>query len=176
MLLILLGPSGSGKTTQAEILKRSYNFKKIVTYTTRSIREGEKNHESYNFINKGQFEDKIKKNFFFEYTIYANNYYGTSKESIVNAAKSSDNFVLTVDGNGAKVLKEKIPCTTIYLEIPKEIIFKRLMARGEKREIVEKRIKISENYRDLSDYVIDGTNSVQNITEEILKIYKKIRA
>ena len=50
------------------------------------------------------------------------------------------------------------------------------MARGEKKEIVEKRIKISENYRDISDYVIDGTNSVQNITEEILKIYKKIRA
>ena len=175
MLLILLGRSGSGKTTQAELLKKFYNFKKIITYTTRLPREGEINHLSYNFLSKSQFEDKIKEDFFFEYTIYANNYYGTSKESIVNAGKSSDNFVLTVEGNGAKLSTEKIPCTTIYLEIPKEITLKRLIERGEKKEVIEKRIKISENYRDISDYVIDGTKSIENINEEILKIYKKIR-
>ena len=41
-LYIITGPSGVGKTTVAmELLKRRPTLKKVVTCTTRSIREGE---------------------------------------------------------------------------------------------------------------------------------------
>ena len=47
MIYILAGPSGSGKTTQANILSKRDDFKRIITCTTRPMRDGEVNGIDY---------------------------------------------------------------------------------------------------------------------------------
>ena len=46
-LLVLCGKSGSGKTTTAMILQRKLGLKRVVTYTTRQKRKGEKDGIDY---------------------------------------------------------------------------------------------------------------------------------
>ena len=55
-MLVLIGASASGKTEIAKILIKDYNFKKMVTTTTRRKRKGEINKVDYNFITLNKFE------------------------------------------------------------------------------------------------------------------------
>ena len=54
-MLILVGHSASGKTEIANELKRDYDMKKIITYTTRPIRVNEVNGIDYHFVTEEEF-------------------------------------------------------------------------------------------------------------------------
>ena len=73
-MLILVGPSASGKTEATKILIEKYNLKKLVTYTTRSMRVHEVNGKDYHFITKEEFINKMKEkdvyNLFINLEIY----------------------------------------------------------------------------------------------------------
>jgi len=75
--LIFVGPSGAGKTYLSEKLQKS-GFKLEVSYTTRPIRENEKDGVDYKFISKFEFEQAIAYGQMYEWTQYGENYYGTS--------------------------------------------------------------------------------------------------
>ena len=81
-MLILIGPSASGKTEIVKILIKNYSMEKLVTYTSRPMRVGEIKDKDYHFIEKNDFEERIKNNFFFEHVEYNGNYYGTAKEDL----------------------------------------------------------------------------------------------
>ena len=81
-MLILVGPSASGKTEVVKKLISEHGMKKLVTYTSRSMRVGEINHVDYHFLERADFEGKIKEGFFLEYVEYNGNYYGTSFEGL----------------------------------------------------------------------------------------------
>ncbi len=79
-IFVISGHSGAGKTTIAyEILKQEKNIEKVVTCTTRKIRDKEKNGVDYNFVSKKEFEQWIKEDKLTEYEKYAGNYYGYKK-------------------------------------------------------------------------------------------------
>lgn len=170
MLFLILGSSGSGKTTQKEILTTKYGFKKITTYTTRKKREGEKDGVDYFFLSREEFLKKVEENFFFEYTTYCDNFYGTSKSSIEAASKSREKYILIVESHGAEVIKKELEAKAIYIKIPKSIIRSRLLKRGDDESSIKNRMVDLENYRKICDYVIDGTLPIESVTEEILKI------
>ena len=92
-MIILVGASASGKSVVVKKMIEKYNFKKVVTYTTRDIRVGEVNDVDYHFVSCEDFLNKKNNNFFLETAFYNNNYYGTAYEDI-----SSDK-VLIVDDN-----------------------------------------------------------------------------
>ena len=62
-MICILGKTCSGKTTIVDELVKNYGFKKITTYTTRPMREGEINHKDYHFINNKEFMNKIREDF-----------------------------------------------------------------------------------------------------------------
>lgn len=69
MIVVLLGKTSSGKDTVCnQLIQKGY--KKLVTYTTRPMRPGEVEDETYHFISKEEFETLISKDFFAEYTSY----------------------------------------------------------------------------------------------------------
>lgn len=51
--------SGSGKTTIAHQLE-THGFERLITTTTRSMREGEVNHHDYHFVSKEEFKISIR--------------------------------------------------------------------------------------------------------------------
>ena len=100
MLVILSGVSGSGKDTiKKEIVKRMDNVKTIPSLTTRPPRENDVPGETYIFISKEDFEDKIKNNEIYEYDIHHNHYYGTYKKILSDKAQTGI-IIKDIDVNG----------------------------------------------------------------------------
>ena len=89
MLVILSGVAGAGKDTiKKELIKRMENVISLPSYTSRPIRNGDVEGETYNFVSKEKFEEMIKNGEFYEYDIHHNNYYGTSRKLLNEKIKS----------------------------------------------------------------------------------------
>lgn len=136
MLVILSGVAGAGKdTVKREIIKRMEQVKTIPSYTTRAPREGDIPGETYIFVTKEEFEEKIKTGEVYEHDIHHNHYYGASKSYIQKMAKESI-VIKDYDVNGTenlvKLLKEEIKVVTIFLKVPKQELEERLRTRIDK--------------------------------------------
>lgn len=77
---VFIGPSGSGKTSLAEAVFQPEQ--KIITYTNRSPRPGEKDQVDYYFVSDDTFNQMIKRDEFAEWDQYAQHKYGSSKAEI----------------------------------------------------------------------------------------------
>lgn len=173
-MLILVGPSASGKTEVVKLLISKYGMKKLVTYTSRSMRIGEINHVDYHFLERSDFEEKIKNNFFLEYVEYNGNYYGTSYEGL-----DADKVVI-LEPSGLKhyirEAREKIKIC--YITCCKEIREERMIKRGDSKENIEKRlvnddIVFSNELNDLADWVIvDEKYTLLELTDIVYNLYK----
>lgn len=103
MIVVLVGASGTGKSTIEKVLSEQFNYSKIISYTTRSPRMNEVNHEDYHFISNEEFNQMKDNNLFAEYDIYSQNrQYGGLKEDY-NIDK---NIVCVLTPNGLRQLKK----------------------------------------------------------------------
>lgn len=110
-LFLIVGPSGSGKGTVIERIKSRYpGFVYPVSYTTREMRDGEKDGGSYHYISRDEFEKMIKNGDFLEYAVvHSDNYYGTSKKDILEPLKGGAVVVREVDIQGFNSIKNIVP-------------------------------------------------------------------
>ena len=179
MLVILSGVAGAGKDTiKKEIIKRMDNVKSIPSLTTRPPREGDVIGETYIFLSKEEFEEKIKNDEIYEYDIHHNHYYGTSKK-ILNEESQSGIIIKDIDVNGTETLKETlkdVKIVTIFLRVPKEELRHRLENRVDKpseQEIILRlnRFDYEESKIGLYDYVLKNNDleKTVNIIEEIIR-------
>ena len=179
MLVILSGVAGAGKDTiKKEIIKRMDNVKSIPSLTTRAPREGDVPGETYIFLSKEEFEEKIRNDEVYEYDIHHNHYYGTSKK-VLNEASKTGIIIKDIDVNGTEILKntlKDIKVVTIFLRVPKEELRARLQNRADRPsegEIILRlnRFDYEESKIGLYDYVLknDNLEKAVGIIEEIIK-------
>ena len=57
-ILIITGKTASGKNAIVNELTTKYGFKQLTTFTTRPMRNGEVNGETYHFVNTDDFMQK----------------------------------------------------------------------------------------------------------------------
>ena len=131
-----------------------------VSYTTRRPRGNEKPGESYVYISRREFEDRIARNEFLEHAEVFGNYYGTHREVLEQARMEGKDLILDIDVQGARQLRERIPeAVTIFILPPsRDILEQRLRARSEDaEEVIQRRLKEAadeiRNYKQY-DYVI----------------------
>ncbi len=142
-LYIIAAASGTGKTSLAEALARTLEKIKIsVSHTTRPIGANEKADLSYFFVTKAEFEKLIAKQAFLEYANVFGYYYGTSKKAVEDHLHAGFDVILDIDWQGARLVRERIACTTIFLLPPS---YAELRTRLEKRKredslIIEERL------------------------------------
>ena len=174
-MIILLGASASGKTEVAKELVKNYNFKKVVTYTTRDLRVGEVDGRDYHFISAESFKNKIDEVFFFEYVNYNGNFYGTAKSDL------TIDSVVILEPNGFKAYREStLPnIVSFYLESDEEHRINWMRKRGDSEEKISSRIindRISFNESNIKgiNYVLNSNDlSIEELTKEVNDIYKK---
>lgn len=182
MRLVLMGEIASGKDYIRNYLVENYGFKKIVTYTTRPMRDGEVDGETYHFLSKEEFLKRKEQGFFLEVqeynTEYGIWYYGTSKESCLE-----DNTVIILDKDGWIEYSKIAKNYSIFLSSPqKEERFYRALIRHNKvdrgtleevyRRINTDREKFQDIY-DMVDFVVpqfyneDTINVLEYVLEKI---------
>ncbi|MBI3470450.1 MAG: guanylate kinase [Candidatus Solibacter usitatus] len=145
IVFIISAPSGSGKSTLVHrLLKETPGLIFSISYTTRPARGTEKEGESYHYIGREEFEQRIAADEFLEWAQVFGNYYGTHRGALERAGREGADLVLDIDVQGAAQLKKKIPeAVAIFILAPsRAVLEKRLRARSEDSDqVIERRLR-----------------------------------
>ena len=177
IMVILSSPSGAGKTTISKKIQQKYqNFKISVSHTTRKPRPNEIEGIDYYFVNEDDFEKKIKDNEFYEHAKIFGNYYGTSKQSVIDLLKKKNDVLFDIDWQGTQQLSKfkELNLLKIFILPPsKEELKKRLIQRNQdKPDVVEERLKAYDTdsaHKKDYDFVVINDN-LDNCFKEVENI------
>lgn len=160
MLFVVSAPAGSGKTTLTQMLVDEFPCViESVSFTTRSVREGEVEGKHYHYIGRQQFEEMIAGGSFLEHATIYGDCYGTSREWVEEKRNQGKHVVLVIDTQGAAQVKTKCEATFIFILPPsfEELRARLTKRRTETKEAIERRldwarkeVKAAQNY----DYII----------------------
>ena len=174
---ILSSPSGAGKTSIARnIISKDKNIQLSVSYTTRKKRKNENDGLDYEYISKNSFEEKIKKNYFLEWAIVFENYYGTSREKVQKVIAEGKDVLFDIDWQGAQQLSKNksFDLVKIFILPPSNnSLENRLNARAQDTQIEVKK-RMSQANDEIShymeyDYIIIN-NDLEVASNEVLNI------
>ncbi len=155
-LVILSGPSGVGKDTVLDAWRAAdSNVVRVVAYTTRPMRPGERDGIDYHFVSREAFQRRIGEGAFLEYKEVHKNFYGTPTEAMEALLAEGRVTVLKIDVQGALAVIPKRPnAMSVFLMPPSlEELERRLRDRGtDSEEVVQLRIKNARAEMELSKY------------------------
>jgi guanylate kinase len=184
-VFVVSAPSGSGKSTLVrQALERDKRLLFSVSFTTRAPRGGERPGESYHYIGRSEFEERLAKQEFLEHAVvFGRDFYGTHISVLEQARAQDRDLLLDIDVQGARQLKERIPdAVTIFILPPsREILEKRLRARGDVEEDVLRR-RLAEAAKEIAnsgeyDYqIVNHEDAVEESTQLLLAIVAAERA
>jgi len=169
-MIILIGESASGKSTVEKQLVNC-GYSKIVSYTTRPMRDGETDGVDYHYISKEDFSYHLKINFFAEYTMYNGWYYGIAHEDCL------DNSICVVEPHGFRQLLkiEDLHIKSFYIKVPERVRLKRMVDRGDNLMEVFRRIFSDQGLFQFIDkevdYVVENI-AVNDCLQEVLNKIK----
>lgn len=136
-IVIITGVSGSGKTTISKIFPLE---RRLVSYTTRQPRPGEKDGIDYYFITKKQSEEIENSENSFEKTIFAGNHYGLTIDEVLDKSESWKYPTVLVaeagfyddvsEKNGEFFYKDEYPIRPIIVKSENHKIISAIKERG----------------------------------------------
>ena len=144
LIFVLSAPAGTGKTTLAQMLCKEFScVVESISYTTRKMREGEKEGEHYHFISEKEFEKRKSAGDFLESASFLGNHYGTSRSQVEEYLKKGKHVILVIDTQGAEELRGKVEATSIFISPPSldELKLRLLRRRTETPEAIAKRLE-----------------------------------
>ena len=138
IIVILSSPSGAGKTSLVKEISSKNNFSISISHTTRKPRSNEKNGIDYHFVTLEVFKKIISEQKFLEYAKVFKNYYGSSKDNVIEKLDNGENIIFDIDWQGTEQIKQKklkYKIITIFILPPsREELFKRLLNRDSNDE------------------------------------------
>ena len=184
-IFIIAGPTNAGKDTIMKqlLLDKSLNLSKIITSTSRHIRNGETDGIDYYFYTKAKFEDMIAKNDFFEWALVHNEYKKKKKKSIYENRFNERDLILQVDIQGFLKLKQSLnpqrhKLVGIFIMPPSmEELKRRMKIRNTETDPtdIETRLKNAEieiKNKDIFDYIVINDDLTKCI-DEVKNIIRK---
>lgn len=184
-MIILLGKSASGKDTVVnKLIHNYYGYEKIITWTTRPMRPGEKQDLTYHFTDDEDFEEKIEEGFFAEWkkynSVFGTWYYGTAVQDITN---NPNNKIIILTPSGYEDIKEYInneEILSVYLDSSLRTLYKRLKFRGDNPKEIKRRllhdIKDFKGIKNKVNVVIkNNTRDLDELTELIKDMHDIVK-
>jgi len=174
IIIILSSPSGAGKTTISKILASKKNYKISVSHTTRKPRPNEVNGKDYHFVDQENFKSLIDKEEFLEHAKVFNNYYGTTKTSVIEELEKGKNVIFDIDWQGTEQIKKKklkYKLITFFILPPsKKVLFERLSNRDMKDKLI-----VEERMREFKKDILHwGNYNYVVINDDLEKCYAEI--
>lgn len=186
-IILLAGFSACGKDTTADALVES-GFNKVISHTTRPIRDNETAGESYHFSTKNKFLSLVTSGEIFEYRVYNTLvdgkedtwYYGTASTSIDDDSP----YVCVIDIQGVKAFKDRYGdrVVSFYLEVNDDIRKERSKIRGnfdktewDRRLADDKSLYPKEVIDEHMEYVIQDTE-LKDVLNSITSTLKDLNA
>ena len=119
-MIIVVGPSGVGKSSFVEkITGEDSKILDVITYTTRSMRDGESEGQPYHFVTESRFQELVGKGFFIEWAQVHGKHYGTPRDQIDGALQEGRPVIMDVDVQGARTFQQKYEgCLTLFIHPP----------------------------------------------------------
>ena len=174
-IYVLVGQSASGKDTLLNNLLNLGIGTKLVSHTSRPIRNGEIEGKSYYFKSRDWFEENKKD--FIQLLEFNNWYYGLHKEELNKEAKT---LITILSPKGIELLRNHIDnehIKVIYLKVDEHTRRERLLFRNDDIVEINRRLKTDkEDFKDinkLNPYVIDGTLSPVELVKIVSKYIKE---
>lgn len=176
-LLVISAPSGTGKTTICRRVAQSVERISLsVSYTTRPMKESEREGVDYHFIDDGAFSEMIEKGEFLEWAKIYGYRYGTSKKASEECLRSGKDFLLEIDVQGGMNVKEIVPEAVLIAIFPPdgETLYQRLRKRKRESES-EIEARMNEALKELGilmdyDYFVINRDLEKAIKDVILVI------
>ena len=177
-LIVISAPSGAGKSTIIqELLRKDENLCFSVSHTTRPIRAFEHEGEDYYYISKELFEERLSEDYFLEWALVHEHYYGTSYQEIDKKIDEGKKIILDIDVQGSLMIQKRIKALYIFIGVANlSILQERLYKRStDSKEVIEKRLVNAKKELALSDlwpHVIENANFEQTVLQ-IEKLIQK---
>ena len=173
-LYVVSAPSGAGKTSLVKALVDGNDDLAVsVSHTTRAKRPGEINGINYHFVSIAEFNDLKERGGFFEWAQVFDNFYGTSKQGVIEQLNQGIDVILEIDWQGAAQVKQQMPNAVAIFILPPSTaaLRQRLTGRGQDDEsIIERRMQSARDeishYGD-ADYVVLNDQFETALNEQI---------
>ena len=176
ILYVISSVAGGGKTTLISLLLEKHpDIHFSISVTSRAVRPGDEPGKNYQFVTRDEFERLIEHDYFLEWALVHDNYYGTSKRYIEKEIRKGYKIILDIDVQGFKIIKSKIQTVKSIFILPpsEEIWIQRLKNRGsDSPEVIERRIRNGRrelllageyDYRIVNDKLEDSLAQLESI-------------
>ena len=149
------------------------------------MRPWEVDGDIYYFISEEEFKASIEAEEFLEYAfVHQTAYYGTKKADVLDNIAAENTVLTEMDMIWLQEIQEHFPdlrdsYTSIFLDIPENVMRARNLERNPDtpKEELDKRIHSLKNEKEkaweLCDYIVDATQTPEEVMEDVLKIMKR---
>lgn len=177
-LYVVSAPSGAGKTSLVKALVEANEQLAVsVSHTTRAKRPGEVDGINYHFVSIAEFGALREQGGFFEWAQVFDNFYGTSKQGVLEQLNQGIDVILEIDWQGAAQVKQQMPDAVAIFILPPSTsaLRERLTGRGQDdSNVIERRMQSARDeisHFGEADYVVlnDRFETALNDLQAIIK-------
>ncbi|MBM7836318.1 HNH endonuclease [Clostridium sardiniense] len=182
-IIVISGKSASGKNFILEQCKQKFNMNELISYTTRPLREGEKEGKEYYFISEDEIKVKGLNGELLEIreykTAFGKWYYGLCVKEL-----KKNNPICILDNKGLKELEKKIGkqnIVSIFIDVKDKIRLDRSLNRENINELKKQEIirRLEADNKDFSSEIINKNYDYimqNNNIEDLHKILQLIES
>ncbi len=153
--IIIVGRTASGKNYLCDWFE-AQGFRKSIMHTTRPMRDGEIDGDTYHYVSEDMFKQMINNDEFYEWDNFIGWYYGSTKKDFIDSRV----FIKTPNGVSKLTTEDRQNCFIIYLDLPDEILLERLSKRMDSNDSIQRRIQTDTiDFMNYTEYDLRITDS-----------------